>query len=451
MARVETNVEELPENRVRLTVEVPREDVKHAVDHAAHDLAESARIPGFRKGKVPMPVLMAKLGRERVYGEAVESHIGGWFWNAAAETRIRPVEQPAYDYELPSSDKEGWSFTATVEVQPTPPAPDWKSLEVPIIEAEVPEQAIEAELDALRSSVAELVPVEARPAQPGDTLVIDVVEPGGNVQRDLVVELGSGRLLEEIESGLVGAQPGEARAIEVELADDSRQEIEVTVKDIKEKVLAPADDELARAATEFDTLEELRADIEQRIRAQLDLEIESAFRTAVADALVDAAKVDARGPLVEARARELERGLVRSLAGRGVSADDYLQLTGQSIVEVQQRLRTEAERSVARELVLEAIADELDIQVSDDELREFLREEAAPGEDADALIEQVFESGRQETLRDDLRLRRALDRAASEVKRIPADLAAAREKLWTPEKERPSTETKLWTPGSKEP
>ena len=451
MAAVETSVEELPENRVRLTVEVPREDVKHAVDHAAHDLAESARIPGFRKGKVPMPVLMAKLGRERVYSEAVETHIGGWFWNAATETRIRPVEQPAYDYQLPSSDKEGWSFTATVEVQPTPPAPDWKSLEVPIIEAEVPEQAIEAELDALRSSVAELVPVEGRPAEPGDTLVIDVVEPGGNVQRDLVVELGSGRLLEEIESGLVGTTPGETRAIEVELADDSRQAIEVTVKELKEKILAPADDELARAATEFDTLEELRTDIEQRIRAQLDLEIESAFRTAVADALVDAANVDARGPLVEARARELERGLVRSLAGRGVSAEAYLQLTGQSIGEVQQRLRTEAERSVARELVLEAIADELDIQVSDDELREFLREEAAPGEDADALIEQVFEAGRQETLRDDLRLRRALDRAASEVKRIPADLAAAREKLWTPEKERPKTETKLWTPGSKEP
>src|SRR3954454_9072563 len=185
MARVETRVEELTENRGRLKGEVPREDVKHAVDLAAHALAETSRIPGCRKGKVPMPVLMAKLGRERVYSEAVESHIGGWFWNAAAETRTRPVEQPAYDYQLPSSDKEGWSFTATVEVQPTPPAPDWKSLEVPIIEAEGPDEAIEAEIEALRSSVAELVPVEGRPAQPGDTLVIDVVEPGGNVQRDL--------------------------------------------------------------------------------------------------------------------------------------------------------------------------------------------------------------------------------------------------------------------------
>ena len=451
MARVQTNVEELPENRVRLTVEVPREDVKHAVDHAAHDLAETARIPGFRKGKVPMPVLMAKLGRDRVYSEAVESHIGGWFWNAAASTRIRPVEQPDYDYELPSSDREGWSFTATVAVQPKPPAPDLKSLEVPTIEADVPPEAIDAEIEALRSSVAELAPVEGRPAHDGDVGVIDVVEPGGNVQRDLVVELGSGRLLEEIESGLVGASPGDTRSVEVELADDSRQAVQVTVKELKEKVLPPVDDDLARAATEFDTLDELRSDVESRVRAQLELEIESAFRTAVADALVDAANVHPGGPLVEARARELERGLVRSLASRGVSADVYLQLTGQSAGEVQQRLLAEASRSVARELVLEAVADDLGIQVTDDDLREFLREEAGAGEDADALIQQVFDADRQETLREDLRLRKALDRAASEVKRIPADLAAAREKLWTPDKERPATEPKLWTPGSKEP
>ena len=450
---METSVEELPENRVRLTVEVPREDVKHAVDHAAHDLAETARIPGFRKGKVPMPVLMAKLGRERVYGEAVESHIGGWFWNAAAETRIRPVEQPAYDYELPSSDKEGWSFTATVEVQPTPPAPDWKSLEVPIIEAEVPDEAIEAELEALRSSVAELVPVEGRPAQPGDTLVIDVLEPGGNVQRDLVVELGSGRLLEEIESGLVGAQAGDTRAIEVELGDDTRQAIEVTVKEIKEKVLAPARRRAgarrhrvrhARGAPRRHRAAPPRA---ARPRDRVGLP-HRRRRRARRRRERRSARPARRGPC----AASSERGLVRSLAGRGVSADAYLQLTGQSIGEVQERLRIEAERSVARELVLEAIADKLEIQVSDEELREFLREEASPGEDAEALIDQVFQSGRQETLREDLRLRRALDRAASEVKRIPAELAAAREKLWTPEKETPQDRsTKLWTPGSKEP
>src|SRR5215208_5040118 len=112
-----TQVEQLEGYRVRLTVEVPAGDMHHAVEHAANDLAESVRIPGFRRGKVPMPVLVKRVGRDRIYAEAVESHIGGWFWNAAARSRVRPVDQPQYGYELPTSDDEPWEFTATVQVQ----------------------------------------------------------------------------------------------------------------------------------------------------------------------------------------------------------------------------------------------------------------------------------------------------------------------------------------------
>src|ERR671927_197978 len=147
MARMETQVEELADNRVRLQVEVGPGDVRHAVEHAASDLAESMKIPGFRKGRVPMPVLVARVGRERLYTEAVESHIGSWFWSAAARSRIRPVEQPSYDYELPGSDSDDWRFTATVAVQPKPEVPDWTKLEVPYIEPEVPAEAVDAELE----------------------------------------------------------------------------------------------------------------------------------------------------------------------------------------------------------------------------------------------------------------------------------------------------------------
>jgi trigger factor len=153
--RVETLVEELPENRVRLTVQVPSHDVHHAVEHAASDLARSAKIPGFRKGKVPRRVLVQKLGRERVMAEAVDSHIGGWFWNAAAQTRVRPVEQPEYDFELPASEDEDWHFTATVTVQAKPELANWKTLEVGAYEPEIPEELVDRELDALRSTVAE--------------------------------------------------------------------------------------------------------------------------------------------------------------------------------------------------------------------------------------------------------------------------------------------------------
>src|SRR5919201_715976 len=209
-----TQVEELADNRVRLTVEVPQADLKHAVEHATSDLAGSVKVPGFRKGKVPHKVLLARLGRERVFGEAVESHIGGWFLNAAASTRIRPVAAPEYAYDLPDSEDEDFRFTATVSVQPKPEPADWTTLEVPYAEPEVPAEIVDQELEELRGSVAELAPVEGRPA-------------------------------------LTGASPGETRRVEFELADGTTT-AEVTVKELKEKVLPPLDDELARAASEFE-------------------------------------------------------------------------------------------------------------------------------------------------------------------------------------------------------
>src|SRR3954469_12930671 len=152
---MQAQVEELGDSKVRLTVEVPGADLKHAVDHAASDLAESAKIPGFRKGKVPLPVLVQRIGRDRIYAEAVESHIGGWFWNAAAQTRIRPVDQPEYRYELPTSD-EPWQFTATVAVQPKPELPDWTTLEVPAAEAVVPAELVEQALQQNQDVAADL-------------------------------------------------------------------------------------------------------------------------------------------------------------------------------------------------------------------------------------------------------------------------------------------------------
>src|SRR5246500_1256339 len=291
MDRVETQVEELAENRVRLTVQVPSHDVHHAVEHAADDLAQSVKVPGFRKGKVPRQVLLQRVGRDRLMTEAVEIHIGGWFWNAAARSRVRPVEQPEYDFELPTADDEDWEFTATVAVQAKPELPDWKGLEVGVAEVEVPEELVEQELDALRATVAELVPVEGRPVAPDDTVVVDLVADD-ETRRDYVVDLGRGAVVEEVERGLVGMSPGETKEISFELADGSTQSLTATVKEIKEKMLPPLDDDLARSASEFETLAELRADIESRLREQIVEEVETRFRSDVADALVGASKFE---------------------------------------------------------------------------------------------------------------------------------------------------------------
>src|SRR5881398_1645561 len=207
-----------------MTVQVPSHDVHHAVEHAASDLADRVKIPGFRKGKVPQRVLVQKVGRERLMTEAIETHIGGWFWNAAAQTRVRPVAQPEYDFELPGSDEEDWHFTATFPVQAMPDLPDWKTLEVGVAEVEVPEELVQHELDALRATVAELVPVEGRPVGPEDTVVVDLVAED-ETRRDYVVDLGRGAVVEEVEQGLVGMSAGDTKEMSFELADESTQSL----------------------------------------------------------------------------------------------------------------------------------------------------------------------------------------------------------------------------------
>lgn len=449
---METQVQELAEGKVRLDVEVPTADVQHAIDHAASDLAGSLKIPGFRKGKVPMPVLLARVGRERLYSQAVESHIRGWFWDAAARSGIRPVAQPEFGYELPDSADAGFRFTATVAVQQVPEVSDWSKLEVPAADVEVPEELVGRELEALQISVAELAPVEGRPPRDGDIVVVDLVPADGEGRRDFVAEVGDDRLLPDVNDALRTLTPGESKSVQLRL-DEETTELEVTLRELKERVLPPLDDEVAREASEFDTLDELHADIEGRLHDALSEEVETAFREAAVDKLVEASELRIADTLIAARAAELLRGLERSLSQRGLSADAYLKVTGQSPDELEQRLLAQARQSIARELVLEAVADKLGIEVADDDLRDFLRGEAdADGdEDPDAFIEQVWQSGNREALRSDLRLRRALDRVVDEVQRIPVELAAAREKLWTPEKEKTEPVAKLWTPGRKEP
>jgi trigger factor len=435
-----------------MTVEVPSGDVEHAIDHAASDLAGSLKIPGFRKGKVPMPVLLARVGKDRLYSEAVESHIGGWFRAALRDTNVRPVQAPEYDYELPSSPSDTFQFTATVAVQPKPELADWTALEVPAAEAEAPEELVEAELEVLRGTIADLASVDGRGAREGDVLIVDLVGIDGDAQRDFVVELGAGRLLPEIEQALIGTQPSDEKEVSYVLPDGVETRLTARVKELHEKVLPPVDDALAKNASEFETLAELRGEIEGRLRGQLEEELEAQFRTAVVDALVEATDFEVAEGLVQTRAVELWNALVRSLERRGMSAETYLRLSNRSPQEIQADIEEEARQSLAREIVLEAAADKLGVEVSDEEVDGLIREEAeASDEDAEELIGQVRSLGRYDALRADLRLRRTLDRLAAEVQRIPMELARARDKLWTPEKEKPETATKLWTPGSKEP
>jgi trigger factor len=449
MAFVKTKVEELPESRVRLDVEVPEDDVAHAFEHAATDMAESLRLPGFRKGKAPVPVVVARVGREAVWQEALRGHLDSWFWSAAETTGIHPVASPEVEFDGLPDDGGTFKFSATVAVMPKPEVADWTTLEVPFAEAEVPAEAVDTELDRLRDTVAELAPVENRAVREGDTVVLDILGEGVPPQRDYVTEVGADRLVNEIDDALPGMERGATKSVDIQGAE-GQLPVEVTVKEIKEKVLPEADDELARSASEFETLEELRAEIESRLLEQLTEELEIRFREAAVDALVNASKVETVEPLVERRTAELWSGIARSLQMRGISTETYLTMTGQSADEVVARLRAEAEQSLARELVLDAAASKLGVEVPDEEIDELIESQSEEGDDIEESKRLLQENGGYERIRADLRLKKALDEIVAGVKRIPVELAAARDKLWTPEKEKEGTKMNIWTPGSEE-
>jgi trigger factor len=432
-------------------VEVPEADVQHAYEHAASDLAGSIRVPGFRKGHVPAQVVMARVGRAAVWEEAVRSHIDTWFWNAATDSGIRPISTPEVEYDGLPGDNDSFHFTATVAVLPEPELGDWTTLDVPGAEPEVPEELVTHELEELRTSVAELVPVTDRPVIEGDTVVLDLLGDETGAQRDYVAEVGDGRLIEPIEAALPGMKPGESKTVQLQVDEEQTTDVEVTVKEVKEKALPELDDDLARAASEFETLDELRGDLEARLREQLEEELDARFRENAVDALVDVSDVGPIEPLVERRSAELLTGLVRSLERRGISFQTYLAMTGQPQDAVVGRLREQAAQAVKRELVLDAVAKQLGTEVSDEEVDELIREQAVEvGEEPERIGTVMRETGGFEQLRADLRLKKALDEVVSQVRRIPVELAQAREKLWTPEKEKAGAGMKIWTPGSEE-
>ena len=372
---MDTQVEQLDGDRVRLTVEVPAGEVQHAVSHATHDLAERVKVPGFRAGKVPPQVLLSRIGKERLYSEAVESHISSWFWSAARSTRVRPTEPPAFEYELPTSDDASWKFTAEFPVQTAVVPADWTKLEVPKLEVEVAGEIVDAQLEALQGMVATLSQVDGRPAHDRDVAVVDIVSDSGPGQLDYVVELGSDRLVDEIENSIRELLPGESRQVGWELPDASTRYATVTLKELYEKVLPPLDDDFACSASEFDKLDELRSNIEERIRTLLQQEADGQFRVDAVDELLKASKAEPAGLVVEVRTRELINAFIRQLESRGIDPASYLQMMGLTGAQLEASLRAEATRSIGRELVLEGVADKLGIEVTDDDIRADLRNE----------------------------------------------------------------------------
>jgi trigger factor len=466
-ADVSTTVTELPESRVRVQAEVPAEEVERRVAQAAKRLGRNIRVPGFRAGKAPPPVIVQRMGRDAVLDEAVRDSIAAWYTAAIDAARIAPVGEPDLDLgDLPAQG-EPLRFSIEIGVRPKAELGEYKGVEVGKREPKVDDEAIGEEIDRLRERSARLDTVE-RPAAKGDFVVMDYVGTldgeafAGGEGRDQMVELGSGRLVPGFEDQLEGAAAGDERTVTITFPDDygaeelagNEAEFAVTVKEIKAKELPEVDDDLAAEAG-FDTLDELREDIRTRISEAEAARIEAEFREAALDSVVKHAKLDLPDALVESRAREQWDQMLHSLAHQGISREAYLQISGQDEDEIVARAKPEAETALRREAVLAAVIEAEGIEPTDDDVMEAVEQAAGDGVGGSQstspkkLLERLKSSGRIETLKEDLAQRKALDLIADSAKPITIEQAQARDKLWTPgSEESGSPSGQLWTPGS---
>ncbi|MGI8864119.1 MAG: trigger factor [Solirubrobacteraceae bacterium] len=461
-AAVKTTVTELPESRVRVEAEVPAEEVERRVQQAARQLGRQLRIPGFRKGKVPPPVVIRRLGREAVLDEALRSALGSWYVDAIDQAGIAPIGEPQLNVGDLPGEGQPLGFSIEIGVRPQAKLGGYKGLEVGRREPQVEDGAVDQELESLRDRFATLDTVE-RPAATGDHVVINYLgkvdgEPfEGGEGRDQLLELGSGRLIPGFEEQLVGARAGEERQVEVTFPEEYPGDLggkaatfDVTLTEVKEKRLPDLGDEFATEAAGFDSLDELREDVLGRLRQNDEKAIEREFEEAVLEAAVSEAEVELPDQLIHARAHELLEQTLSALARQGISKEAYLRIAGKDEETMAHEAEPDAASALRREAVLAAIIEAEQIAPSDEEVLEALEPVAERnGTTSAKLFDELRSGGRLQAVREDLANRQAVDLLVREAEPITVEQAKARQKLWTPGKEEQSEEAgRLWTPGS---
>lgn len=462
---IHTEVVPLEENRVRIDVVVPKDEVDKRVERTLRKLAREIRVPGFRPGKAPTKVVAQRFGTEVVFEEMLRDALGEWYGAAVESSGVRPIDDPEIDLDDEMGD-DGLKFNATVHTRPKAKLGDYKGLEVAKGNPEVPEGAIDEEIDRLRGLAATLAPVE-RGAEVGDFVTIDFdgsidgQDVAGATARDYLVEVGGPRLVAAFSDRLVGLAAGGTTTFPIDYPEaDGRSELAgktveytVTMKQVQQKVLPELTDELAQEISEYDTAAEVRAAIAERLDKSAQDEVDELFRRMVIDAAVAKATVD----IPEVMTRNRVDAILHETSHRlpqGMTMEQYLQLSGRTLDEARADLAPDAEMAIRRELVVEAVAETEQVAVSDEEVENQVRIDAeAAGRDADELLRELNKYGGFETLRDDMVMRKTVDLLIEHSTAIPVALKEARDQLWTPDKAKEAAGEAggLWTPDSPAP
>jgi trigger factor len=377
---VKSSVEQLSPTRVRISVEVPFTELEPDFKRAYKELAKQIRLPGFRPGKAPAKLLEARFGRTALLDQVINEALPSRYGQAVAESEVQPLGQP--DIEVTNKEYgEDLAFTAEVDVRPKIEIPDLSTLQVSVDPIEVSDDDVAAELESLRARFGTLTGVD-RPVADGDFVSIDLTatvdgEDVPNARAEgLSHEVGSGRLIEGLDDALIGLAADESKTFTAKLATGEHAgndaEVTVTVKSIKERELPEPDDEFAQLASEFDTIDELRANLGDQVRALKRAQQADQIRNATLDALLEQVEVPLPEAVVQAQYDNALHSALHGLDHDEGRLAEMLAERGSSREEFETEARTAAEKDVKRQLLLDTLADDKQVQVGQDDLTERL-------------------------------------------------------------------------------
>jgi trigger factor len=436
---METVVAPLEGNKIKLTVTIDEQEFEKALDATYRKMARDVKVPGFRPGKVPRRILESRLGPEMARAEAIRGSLAGYYNEAIREHDVDAIAPPQID--ITAGEHEGpVSFDAIVEVRPQIQLAGYGGLRVTIPSPALTDDDVSAQLDKLRTNDGVLTAVD-RPARTGDQVTIDVkvtrsVDPDqddGDNERtteDLLYEVGSGTLGSELDDQLLGASAGDVVHYEMEIPDvvaaskgeeaPPRQlSYEVLVKDVKEMVLPEVTDEWASEASEFDTVDELMADITKRLTVVKRAQAQVALRSQAIEAIAELVQDDAPEPLINEEITHRAHELENALKQQGLGIGQYLQATGRSQQQLLEELRGQAVQAVKADLALRALADIEDIEVGEADVDAEIGRLADRFEVSPADVREQLESSEQmAAVRSDVRRGMAIEWLVAHIEAV---------------------------------
>ena len=442
---MKTDVEELSPTRVRLTVEVPFDELKPSLDHAYREVGRQVRIPGFRPGHVPRQVLDQRVGRGAVLEHAINEAVPELYAKAVREAQVLALGQP--DVEITKlDDGTEMAFTAEVDIRPAFEIPDLTTLQVVVDDADVSPDQVEEYLGALRERFASLR-AASRPAQSGDYVSIDLAaqvdgQPVEDAQATgISYEVGGGTMLDGLDEALVGMSADETATFSTELAggqlEGSQADVTVTVRSVKVKDLPELDDEFAQSASEFNTVGELRANTRKQMEAMRKAGQTGQARDRAIEALLTRIEMPLPDALVEHEIEHRRESLERELEQAGLTMETYAASRQVSAADIEKEVADEVRRSVKARFILDQLAEQENLGIEQDEIGQYITQLAyQQGVSPDQFARQLTSSGQLTAVVSDVLRSKAADLLAERVK--VTDESGRKVAVGTPEEAGPA-------------